>query len=230
MAPTGNKTTASQTEVDDLVQKLRRDIFSGIRLPRERLVEKALAETYSVGRRVVRQAVSYLEMEDLVIIEPYKGASVRDISLTQIYENYQIIAMMEGFTVYLATERLTEEDIRNLEGLLTAQKQLDDRQIKEWQSLNHKFHATINLKCGNDRLIRLLRQNSRFTTFWFLVLSSPGRILQGIEEHEKILDSLVRRDADQSRRLVESHLISAGRYLLDSAREIVPIGMWREDG
>jgi DNA-binding GntR family transcriptional regulator len=125
---------------------------------------------------------------------------------------------------------IDKEDIRNLEGLLTAQKQLDARQIKEWQSLNHKFHTTINLKCGNDRLIRLLRQNLRFTTFWFLVLSSPGRILQSIEEHEKILDALVRRDADQSRRLVESHIISVGRYLLDSACEIVPMGMWREDG
>lgn len=227
MFPATDKTTASQTEVDDLVKKLRRDIFSGIRLPRERLVESALAEVYSVGRRVIRQAINYLEMEGLVIIEPYKGASVRDISLRQIYEDYQIIAMMGGYSASLATERLTEEDFRNLAALIADQKQLG-KNVREWQSLNHKFHATINLKCGNERLIRLIRQNARFTTFWFLVLSSPGRIRKGIEEHEKILDALVRRDADQARRLVESHLLSAGRYLVDSARETVPVGMRQE--
>jgi len=226
MPTKGNKTTDSQNGIDAVASRLRRDVFSGIRLPRERLVETNLAEAFSVSRMVIRQVLSNLEKEGLVVIEPYNVASVAEISLDLIYENYQIIAMMQGYAAFLSATRLTPQDLQTLETLLDAQKKIGANDVKEWQVLNHKFHSIINLGCGNSKLIQLIRQHSQFTSFWFLVLSSPGRIPIGIAGHAAVLETLKKRDAQQSRILIEKHIIEAGKYLIDSTKENLPIGVW----
>ncbi len=226
MPSKGTKTTDSQNDADAVASRLRRDIFSGIRLPRERLVETSIAEAFSVSRMVIRQVLSNLEKEGLVVIESYKGASVADISLDLIYENYQIIAMMQGYAAYLSATRLAPQDLLALETLLKAQKKIGADNVKEWQILNHKFHSAINLACGSSKLIQLIRQHSQFTSFWFLVLSSPGRIPIGIAGHAAVLEALKKRDPQQSRILIEKHIIEAGKYLIDSTKENLPIGVW----
>lgn len=170
------KVTPFQRELKAILKGLRRDIYSGIRLPRERLVENDLAKAFSVSRMVVRQALTILEAEGLVTAEPYKGASVAEISLVRISENYQIHAMLGGTAAMLATRNFDANDIDALEANLTQQRGLDIDSVQEWQKLNHEFHRIINLKCGNSRLIELIKEHSQFTSYWFIVLSAPGRI------------------------------------------------------
>ena len=218
----------SRTDLSTVLSLLRRDIYSGIRLPRERLVENELAKTFSVSRVVVREALSQLQKEDLIIIEPYKGAVVAEISLSHIFESYQIVAMLEGFAALLAAERLTPKDFQILEKNLEQQRSLEAGKVQQWQDINHQFHRTINIKCNNQRLIDLISQHSRFTSYWFIVLSAPGRIPTNIEEHASILKAFSRRDAEEARRLMERHIIGAAEYLVEFMRENVPVGMWRE--
>jgi DNA-binding GntR family transcriptional regulator len=228
MKVTGEKTTVFQTELIRLLRGLRREIYSGIRLPKERLVEKDLAEAWSVGRMVVRQALTQLETEGLVVIEPYKGATVAEISLVRILENYQVVSMMEGFAAMTATERLSAADFKVLADNLAEQRSLEVGDVQRWQEVNHRFHRVINLKCGNAKLIDLIRRHCQFTSYWFIVLSAPGRIPINIEEHQNLVEALTRRDPVEARRLVERHIMGAGEYLVEFLRKNMPAGIWRE--
>lgn len=219
------KLTPSSLEADSVAEKLRQDIFSGARLPRERLTESTLTKTYSVNRMVIRQVLSTLEKEDLVVIEPYRGASVADISLSKIAENYQVLAMLEGFAAKLAAPNLTSTDIDELKSIVKTQKKNSAREVKEWQALNNRFHRIINLKCDNEKLIKLLRENVRFTSYWFLVLSTFGRISEGNKEHTMIVDALSKRDAELAAGLMEKHILDSGVYLIHSIRENLPISV-----
>lgn len=221
-----NRLTVTQTELEKVLRKLRSEIYSGIRLPRERLIETELAEGFSVSRMVIRRALMQLENEGLLTIEPYKGASVSQISIKGILEKYQVISMLEGFAAYLATDRLVNKDISQMKKILREQKKLGASDVKEWQELNKQFHRTFNLKCGNDKLIQMIRLNVRFTNYWFLVLSVPGRITINVKEHENILNAIEERDACLARRLVEQHIIAAGEYLADKSRESMAVGVW----
>lgn len=221
------KPTTSSVEVDLVAEKLRQEIFSGARLPRERLIETKLSQTYSVHRMVIRQVLSLLEKEDIVVIEPFRGASVADISLSRIAENYQVIAMLEGFAAKLATENLTQKDIDKLKAIVKTQKKISVNEVKEWQILNDKFHRVINLKCNNEKLIKMLQQNVKFTSYWFLVLSTFGRISESNKEHELIVDALVKRDKELAAKLVERHIMDSGEYLISSIRENLPISVFR---
>ena len=221
------RTTISSVEADDVAEKLRREIFSGMRLPKDRLIESKLAETFSVSRMIIRQVLSLLEKEDLVVIEPYKGASVAPISLSKIAESYQVIAMLEGYAAKLATEKFTPADIDQLKSIIKLQKKLGANEVKEWKVLNTQFHRTINLKCNNEKLIRIIRQNVRFTSYWFLVLSTFGRIPQSNKEHALIIDALSKRDAESAARSVEKHILDSGQYLINSIHENLPISAFK---
>ncbi len=221
------KLKTSNAEADSVAEKLRQEIFSGARLPRERLIESNLAKTYSVHRMVIRQVLSLLEKEDLVVIEPFRGATVSDISLSKIAENYQVMAMLEGFATKMATKNITQTDIDSLKAIVKKQKIIGVKDVKEWQALNNQFHRTINLKCNNEKLIKLLRQNTRFTSYWFLVLSTFGRISEGDEEHTRIVDALSKRDADLAAKLVEKHILDAGEYLIRSIHENLPLAVFK---
>jgi DNA-binding GntR family transcriptional regulator len=228
MKPDTAKATPFQRELKDILKGLRGDIYSGIRLPRERLVENDLANAFSVSRMVVRQALNILEAEGLVTTEPYKGASVAEISLVRISENYQIHAMLGGTAAMLATPNLDAHDIDALEANLTQQRGLDIDNVQEWQKLNHEFHRMINLKCGNRRLIELIKENSQFTSYWFIVLSAPGRISLNIKDHQAAVKAFAKDQAEEARRIIESHIIQNGEHLMEFMRKNVPPGMWQE--
>lgn len=219
------KTTASQTELDRITRKLRNDIYSGARIPRERLLENALAETFAVNRMVVRQALNQLSSEGLVVIEPYKGASVAEISLNRIYENYQIISTLEGLAASIAADRLSSKDIATMDDTLKKQIKIDPENVKDWHDLNRRFHRTFIYRCGNERLIELIKVNVRFTNYWFFILSMPGRIYENIEEHKEILRSFKKKDSETARNLVERHIMGAGEYLMETISENMPVGM-----
>lgn len=227
---TNGKTTASQVELAKVLQGLRRDIYSGLRLPRERLVEADLAETFSVNRLVIRQALNQLANEGLVLVEPYRGASVAEISLDQILESYQVVAMLEGYAAMLAVKHLEPADLRHIDANLARQENLDAGDIQNWQELNHQFHRIINYKCGNSRLVHLIHENCRFTSYWFIVLSVPGRITTNIQEHRGILESLRAARGDEARHRVEEHILGAGIYLVDYLRKNMPVGLWQGRG
>ena len=219
------KNTSAQTELGQVLEGLRREIYSGLRLPRERLVETVLADKYGVGRMAVRQALNRLAAERLVCLEPNRGASVAEVSLAHIADCYQVVAMLLGLAASLAAPRLGPGDLAALERNLAGQERMQHQDIRQWQELSHQFHRRINRQCGNARLIELIRENSRFTSYWFIVLSAPGRIPVNIGEHREILASLRQADAGRARRLVEEHILRASSYLIDYLSKNVPRGV-----
>ncbi|MEW5912389.1 MAG: GntR family transcriptional regulator [Thermodesulfobacteriota bacterium] len=206
---------------------LRYEIYSGLRLPRERLVETELAEAYAVSRMMARQALNQLTQEGLVHQEPYRGALVAEISLPKICEKYQVAAMLEGYAAKLATKRLTPDDFQALAENLEQQRQLQVQDIQQWQEFNRQFHRIINYRCGNAQLIQMIRENSRFTSYWFIVLSAPGRITANVREHQKILQALRQKETEQARDMVEKHILEASEYLIEFLKKNIPVGVWR---
>ena len=97
----------------DLVfENLREAILKGDLNPGDRLMEVQLANKLGVSRTPVREAIRKLELEGLVIMLPRKGAYVADMSLKDIIEVLEIRASLEGLAAYLASERMSDENIK----------------------------------------------------------------------------------------------------------------------
>ncbi|MBA3028030.1 MAG: GntR family transcriptional regulator [Desulfobacteraceae bacterium] len=229
MAPQDkNKVPTFPVEVTRVSKLLRKEIYSGHLQPTEHLKEIKLAETYSVSRMVIRQVLSQLATEGLVVIEPYRGASVAVVTIDQIYEAFSVVAMLEGFSAKLAAENITDEDIKRLSTLLEEQKKIKEGETRTWHSLNSEFHRIINKTSGNPQILQLLRQTTQFTNYWFLSVPKMNFKI-AIKAHEKIVAALIARNGDKARKYMEEHIMIRVNHLIDGIKKRIPIGMFRSE-
>ncbi len=226
MAKKNSKKTTFQAEVEKVAKLLSKEIYSGHRLPHEHLIENKLAENFSVSRMIIRQTLAKLEAIGLVTIEPYKGATVAPITIGRIRSEYEIVGMIEGYATKLATEHITKAEIVKLERNLEEQKRITADESKKWLLLNREFHQIINRKCGNQKLLDLLKQHIQFTNYWFLAFSID-LIFQNVEAHERILQALKQKEAESARVIMEEHIILVCSSLIDHIQKNLPIGAFR---
>jgi DNA-binding GntR family transcriptional regulator len=221
-----NKISNFQVEVTRISKILRKEIYSGHRLPHQHLTENKLAEDYSANRMIIRQVLNELAAGGLVSIEPYKGASVAAVSIDQIFETFSVVAMLEGFSAKQAAKNITIQDLNKLRINLEQQKKIEPGDTKKWQDLNYEFHRLINLKSGNQQIIHLIRQNSQFTNYWFLSMPRVD-FKAAIKAHEKILQALKDRHGDKARKYMEEHITFRVKRLVGYIKGRIPVGMFR---
>jgi DNA-binding GntR family transcriptional regulator len=221
-----NKTPTFPAEVARVAKLLRKEIYAGHRQPNEHLKETNLAAAYGVSRMVIRQVLSELAADGLVLIEPYKGASVAVITIDRIYATFSVVAMLEGYAAKLAVENLTTDDIERLSALVEQQKQIKEGETPYWQSLNFEFHRIINQKSGNKQIIQLLRQKTQFTNYWFLSIPRMNFKVAN-KAHEKIVVALAEHNGNKARKYMEEHIMARVKLLVDDIQKRMPIGMFR---
>jgi len=68
-----------------------------------------------VSRTPVREAIRKLELEGLVEMLPRKGAHVAELSVKDIMDVLEVRATLDGLATALAAERITDEEIKELE-------------------------------------------------------------------------------------------------------------------
>jgi DNA-binding GntR family transcriptional regulator len=224
MAPERYKSDlASRLEGTQQAYKtLRSRIFSGYYFPRQRLVESVLCKDLGVNRTVVRDILKSLALEGLVVMEPFKGCSVVDVSMQDAYETYQIQAALEGLAAHLAASRMDNKDLTELEFLIDESNGIDADEVEQWVTYNRKIHRLINTSCGNRKLIDLIRKNVQFSNYWFVVLSTPGEIPKRNLEHVSILKAIKAKDADKAQRLVEKHIMEAAESIRKRLHKTLP--------
>lgn len=226
MNQVNNRNSNFKTESAKIGKLLRKEIYSGQRMPNEHLTENKLAQHFSTNRIVVRQVLSELAEDGLVAIEPFKGASVASVSIDQILETFHVVAMLEGYSAKIAADNITKQDLNKLSNIVEKQKEIIRGDPKEWQKLNYQFHRIINLKSGNPQILHLLRKNTQFTNYWFL--SKPETDFRVANKaHEKIVQALSHRDGDKARKHMEEHVIVRLDNLIDHIRQRIPVGMFR---
>ena len=218
------KNRLSGIDKTEQAYKILRDrIFSGYYLPRQHLVESTLSKDLGVNRMIVREMLKRLALEGLVVTQPYKGCTVADISTQQAYETYQVEAVLEGFAAFLATDRIGNHELKELERLIDESKRVDTREVEKWEEYNRQIHRAINRACRNSRLINMISDNVKFSNYWFIVLSTPGQIPKKNHEHELILEAIKERNAMKVRQLVENHIMDAAEDISERLQNIFPI-------
>ena len=100
---------------DVVFKTLRQAILKGELEPGERLMEIQLAERLGVSRTPIREAIRKLELEGLVLMIPRKGAEVARISENNLRDVLEVRRTLEELAVDLACQRMTEDELEELE-------------------------------------------------------------------------------------------------------------------
>lgn len=207
------KTIAEQ--VYDLLKK--KIIYHEI-MPGERLLEIGLCESLKVSRTPVREAFRLLQQDGLVERIPQGGVQVTDLSLDDLREVSALRTVLEVYAAELACEKISDEEIEKLEGLMSktaamidAEREGEEIDVAEFSGLNTAFHDIVCDAAQSSYLSKILEivrlPILRFRPF---SLEDKNHRTRGWEEHKLMIALLRKRDKEGLKKLVAKHVGDVG--------------------
>ena len=202
-------------------ESLREAIIQGQLRPGERLMELQLAEELGVSRTPVREAIRKLELEGFVVMVPRKGAYVAGITDKDITDVFEVRAGLEALAAGLACERITEDELEQLERSVAQIAELAERpDLNALVQEDSEFHEIIYRASRNKRLTQILTNlQEQIQRFRLTTLSRPGRTREALDEHRQIVEAISARNVELAQRLAAEHIENAENSLLCAMRE-----------
>lgn len=187
---------------------IREAILEGSYKPGDVLRESTIATELGVSRTPVREAIRQLELEGLVQSIPNKETVVAGITDEDVQDIYLIRSRLEGLAARKAAERITEEDLHEMEEILALTSfYVEKNEVNQLKELDHKFHDIIYNATHSKTLNHMLSdfhyyiQQARKTS-----IAMPGRPKEVLKEHEGIYLALKERNGELAEKLVENHI------------------------
>lgn len=201
---------------DRIASELRERIFRGELAGGLPLRQEQIAEEFGVSRIPVREALSRLEAEGLVVRSHNRGCTVATLSFADLLESVEIRKALECAALRLAVPKLTAKDAARAEDILARYARAT--RPDEWTELNLEFHLTLYRPSGMPRILRMIEEIVRGTNRYLRVYISSvaGRDVP-MEEHRAILDAAKAGDTRRAVRLLEAHIERTRRMLADNA-------------
>ncbi len=201
-------------------ETLREAIINGTLKPGERMMEIQLAEQLGVSRTPVREAIRKLELEGFVVMIPRKGAYVAGISLKDIADVFEVRAAMEALAAGLAAERITAEELEEMERLLVRiGEYIEANRFEEVVEMDTLFHEALYKASRNLKLEQILQNlREQIQRFRSTSLAYPGRMREALEEHKKIVEAISERNAALAQQLAQEHIENAENSMLEALR------------
>ncbi|MFD1611179.1 GntR family transcriptional regulator [Sphingomonas tabacisoli] len=138
-----------------MVKVLRAQILSGRYRPGERLNESQIAREFHVSRIPVREALSQLQEQGLVMNHERRGMFVTQLSDDEVQQINSLRMVLEAEALRLVRARMTPELLAELTELVE-QMEAWDGPLIDAAALDRKFHAVIWRASGNPYLERTL--------------------------------------------------------------------------
>jgi DNA-binding GntR family transcriptional regulator len=194
----------------DVTSQIRSDILSGEFPPASRLIELQLTERYGVGRAAIRSAIVELSAEGLVVHEPNRGATVRNLSVEVAIEIAQARAVLEGILARQAADRATDAERTELSQIVIDMKAATAAADQErYSGLNRVLHQRVREISGHSiasELVANLRNRGAHQEFRLALV--PGRSEVSLRQHEAIVDAIVAGDGPRAEQAMHAHLAS----------------------
>lgn len=179
-----------------ILKILRSQILSGKYHPGDRLNESHIAREFNTSRIPVREALSQLQEQGLVMNLERRGMFVMKLSETEVQQINSLRIVLEAEAMRLARAHMTPESKAELTSLVE-QMEAWEGPLAEAADLDRRFHAVIWRIAGNPYLERTLDQLT-VALFAHKTLEHVSRELRRwrLNHHRELLDVLTHSDAD----------------------------------
>ena len=210
---------------NSIVEYLRGKIIIGELPGGQRLNENQLAPKLGISRPPMREAFRILEHEHVIVSIPRKGVYIKELSINDCQEVYQMREMLECFAVDLlkaqnisslpeVSSALTSES-----GLLIPPDDDQDQRLK-YLKIFADFHIKMVEASGNNRLDYFYKSiQSTLYRYQFMYLSLPGAGPHSFEEHHHILNLITAGAYDEAKKSLKAHIDRMFELLVGKMKE-----------
>jgi DNA-binding GntR family transcriptional regulator len=208
---------------DEVAGHLRAAIMSGTLLPGTFIRLDETAAQLGVSITPVREALRTLRGEGMVLLEPHRGHVVAPLSPRDIEDIFWLQATIAKELVTAAAERITEEQIVELERLneeLATMVQTGD--AEGIAAAEFGFHRSLNHTTGRIKLAWFLLHVARYMPP-LIYAADPQWGAEAVDNHRRLIAALRRRDVAEVVRLTDWQFTDGARRLTARLEET---GIW----
>lgn len=196
------------TKSEAIYSELKSAIIDGRYKPQDRIAISEIAKEFGTSLSPVRDAIKKLESEGLIKFKPHSGGVVTYLQMEDIEKIYPIRMAIEGLAVRLASQKITNETLDDLEKQVNKMEEsLSKNRYEDLHRQNEKFHTTICAACENEYLDKIF---SSLLNFYYIIPSifsfMPSIAKQALDGHKEILNALKKRDGVAAEQIIVEHM------------------------
>lgn len=202
---------------DRAYRELKNLIQSGAIAAAAFLSERQLVERLGMSKTPIRAALQQLEAEGLLTVSPQQGIFVRELSVREINELFELRTAVEPFVVRRLSGRLRPEQGNRLKENLSAQRSAATQgDVVALTDLDVEFHLLLAELLENREILHPLQRalTRLYREIVRISRHAEGRLQASVREHAGIVEAVLRGDADLTATRMEEHLQFGRRFLL----------------
>ncbi|MFP5473506.1 MAG: GntR family transcriptional regulator [Gammaproteobacteria bacterium] len=218
------------TLVDQAFARLRQDVLSGTYAGGVKLKVDELQNAYGFSSSPLREALSRLAQEGLIRADERRGFRVAPLSAEDMADITRMRLMLDvpalRDSIQHGDDRWESEVVAAFHRLELVEARLPDGPVildDQWSDLHRAFHLSLLAACPSERQRRwgesLFDQAERYRRF-------SGRFRKVAKrktnEHRRLMDATLRRDADTACALLEEHMRSTQRNVENILKDLPP--------
>ncbi|MCQ2547302.1 MAG: GntR family transcriptional regulator [Clostridia bacterium] len=191
-----------------LLAKMQEDILTGRLRPGQKIVEQELCKKYGVSRTPIREALRQLEADGLVENILNRGAFVIGMSDQDYEDMFEMRKAYEIQAVKWAIERITEEEMEQLEETFEFMEFYTMRNdIEKMLVINSGFHQVIYQASHNRVLQKQLESFQNLTKYKGSdSVYDENYLATVLEEHRAIFKAFTEKDPREGGLAMEIHM------------------------
>jgi len=208
----GTSLDEPKTLVESAYIALRRDIIEGRFTPGEKLRVEHIRADYEVGASTLREALSLLLSDGLVVLQGQRGFSVAEMSLEDFRDITETRVLLECAALKDSLALGDDEWESNLIAAFHRLSKAEEKFKKssnreEWEARNRIFHEVL-ISASPSRLIKefisLLYQQAERYRRQTMSSKAVGRDVHA--EHEALFRAAMSRDIGAATKLLTDHI------------------------
>ena len=201
-----------------IAEQLQQLVYSGDIAPGERLNEAALALRMGTSRGPIREAIRVLAGIGLVLAVPNRGVFVREISVREMAEIYELRALLFGFAAQQACDTLDApqraEGEQLLDGMDAACVAGDGQR---YYVLNLRFHALLVAQWPNQRAQQAYEDHAKeLHLYRRRYFNATINMRRSNNEHRRIFEAIASGAKERANKLAQAHVLQGRQRLLST--------------
>jgi DNA-binding GntR family transcriptional regulator len=219
-APVRQPKSAPGTRSDSVYAGLRRAIIEQALMPGDKLTEDVIGDRFGVSRTIVRTALARLHAEGLVDMQPNKGATIAQPSLSEAQDVFETRMCLERQVLVRLAKKVTEKDIERLQQHVALETKANAHDGPAAIRLAGEFHILLASLSGNGVLARYVDEVVSRCSLILALYSRPHSSDCSINEHQQIIDALRAGNSQAAIDAMDHHLKAVtDRALLSSTSD-----------
>ena len=199
---------------DIATDSIRNAIIRGDFKMGQSVTEAALSEALKISKTPVREALSKLESEGLVLSEKNKGYRIFSMTRDEYVELSELRFALEAQALRYGFARNHSFLIKELKDLLVKMEDYLEKSDREiYQTLDNDFHHVFFKACGNKAITKLYDKHQSVIVATRLRNLKKEKITKHVsfDQHKLLVKLLENGDLDEAISLLESHIVDYAR-------------------